>query len=567
MGEALSRSLDFWRHRRPMLVGGCLLLLLGPASGLSSVLADVPAAPAPASALPSGLKALAPQIAPAPPPAAAAPAAAAAPSPAKPASDKQAKNGAAPVVDASADMLSKLGQLEKLMFGTSQPSIPLAYRLDRLESEVFHQTNPEWPPAQRVDRLSKILLGGGGTNGAATPAQALSQMGAAAVGMPALAPQLSPSTPLPPGAQVNEPMQQVSPYLPLPLEASSPEFTKLLNRQQLEDYGLDLINEARVQVGLKSLTKDDIAYKVAKDLVADLCKRNCAMHENNLGENPDVRYTKAGGVDCLVESVASIRLKQRPIPNKQLVYGIVKQLLDHQDDREGLLNPHASHFGFTFDVTQGGDHIIACTETVVKEAQVDPIPTTVHVGEKLDIKGRINEPYRFQKVTVAWEGMTSPPEDSDPDEEAAPFFPPLDYEAYAQHSEHDYQKAVRILQITGMGLALAGGVFMPPVALAAPLIMAAPPPKPKAVSEIPVRRGVHSDGFSFDLKLPLSKDNKEGIYYITIWAKGEVDQVPFAVSRRAVVATTGSDHVSKPEKETLQMKIHNPGDAARQDTQ
>lgn len=531
----------------------------GPAH-LAAVAADAPLPPPQAVAQPAGLKSLKPVVAPTSAPAAA-------PTSVQSSGGSSAKTTTAPAspttaagADSTADMLAKLAQLEKIMFGASQPNIPLAYRLDRLESEVFHQTNPDWQPKARVDRLSKTLLGGGGIPAVPalpTTASMPSLTPMPSGSLPALDPSLG-GTPLPPINQqsADNGSPAASPYLPVPVEAGSAEFTKPLSRQQLEAYGLELINEARLQVGLKPLMEDDIAAKVARDLVADLCKRDCVMHQNSLGENPDVRYTKAGGVDCMVESLASTKLKRRPIPNKALVYNLVKQLLDHQDDRDALLNVHASHFGFSFDISQPGDRIIACAETVVREGQVDSVPATVRVGEKIDIKGHLNESCKFAKITVAWEGLTSPPDDSDPDEEATPYFPPLDYEAYACHGEHDFAKAEQVLKITGMAVALAGGVFIPPVALAAPLIAFAPPPKPKALSEIPVHRGVHSNGSSFDMKLPLSKENKEGIYYITVWAKGETDQAPFAVSRRAVVATSGSDHATKSsnEKENVQIK-------------
>ena len=523
--------------------------------------ADLPA-PAPTPVPESkALKPLAPKIAPTPTPQTTPTSTQAGDKSAAQASTKNAH----PADSANAgDMLEQLSKLEKVMFGASQPSIPLAYRLDRLESEVFHQTNPQWTSKARIDRLSGILLGGGSNSAAPAP----TATGSAA--MPATAPAyVSPTlppadggTPLPPAGESKQTgFQSTSPYLPVPPEISSPEFSKALDRQQLEAYALQLINQGRTQVGLRSLEADDTAYKVAKDLVADLCKRNCVMHINSLGENPDVRYTKAGGSDCIVESLTTLKLKGRPTPSKELVYNIVRQLLEHQDDREALFSSHASHFGFTFDISAPGDHIIACAETVTREGHVDALPSTIHVGDKVDIKGRVNEPYKFQRITIAWEGLTSPPEDNDPDDEAAPFFPPLDYEAYACHAEHDFQKAERVLQYTGMALALAGGLFVPPVALAAPLIAAAPPSKPKAISEIPVHRGVHSDGYSFDVKIPVAKENKEGIYYITVWAKSEVDQAPFAISRRAVVATTGTDHTAaKPmaeRKEEVQMKVKN----------
>ena len=55
----------------------------------------------------------------------------------------------------------------------------------------------------------------------------------------------------------------------------------------------------------------------------------------------------------------------------------------------------------------------------------------------------MHEPYKFAKVTVAWEGPShNLPTASDETEEALPYFPPLDYVGYAHKSEHDYSTAM-----------------------------------------------------------------------------------------------------------------------------
>src|SRR5262249_2642483 len=149
---------------------------------------------------------------------------------------------------------------------------------------------------------------------------------------------------------------------------------------------------------------------------------------------------------------------------------------------------------------------------IIKQGDVAPIPAEANVGDKLDLKGVITGPYKFARITVAWEGiLPASADDAEEQDEALPYFPPLDYEAYARRSEHDWQKGKQALQLAGITLAIAGGIFMPPVALAAPLIAATgnSTMQPKAVSEIPVRGGVHVDGAAFSHKLPLSKDNKE----------------------------------------------------------
>ena len=489
-----------------------------------------------------------------PPVAPARPAAAAAKAPAKaPASAKAAANSS------TSAKYAQVSELEKLMFGEAHANIPIEYRLDRLESEVFHHTNPEWEPTKRIDRLNETLIGGGKstspTNTAGSGSQAVPSSAQAPYPPGQLPPNLSErEPPLPP-----ELVPPLNSGLPAPLQSesqpyygassqdlNSPEFQKVIPRGQLEQYGLQEINAARATRGLGPLEWDELAYKVATSLVNDLCKRNTVAHQNAAGENPDVRYTKAGGTDSIVESIIAEKTSTKPTPNKAMVYKTISLLMKNQDDREAFFSPHATGLALNFNLSSARDKLITCFEVVTKHAEISEIPNEVKVGDKIEVTGVMRPGYTFKKITVAWEGLDSNgASDAEEQDEALPYFAPLDYEAFARKSEHDWDKATRLLQMGGIGLALAGGIFIPPVALAAPLIAAsAGTMKPHAVSDIPVRGGVRVDGAMFTHRVPISKNDKDGIYYITIWATTDSDDKPVPISRRAVIAKASSATVS-----------------------
>lgn len=454
------------------------------------------------------------------------------------------------------DKYSQVSELEKLMFGVAQPNIPVEYRLDRLESEVFHTTNPHWSIKQRIDQLNDTLVGNG-TPGASPsypkpparfvdPAAADPQYGmqSAPYGDPNQQQYGADGTPFgneqtPPPAVSNE-----ANYMPAPSgDLNSREFQKELSAAQGQQYALELINDSRAQQGLQALELDETAAKVASEIVADNCKRNTVAHLNFDGDNPDVRYTKLGGTDCLVETLAAAKTDRKPVINKSLIYGIIKDMTSHQDDRDALFGSHATHGAFSLDWSSGHDKTIACAEIVTKQASVAATPREVHVGEKLEVKGVMTGPYKFSRISVAWEGAMPASDDGEQQDEALPYFPPLDYEAFAKHTERDWQRGKQVLQLVGITAAVAAGVFFPPAALAAPLIAASAPGmnRPKALSEIPIRGGVKVDGAAFSHKFPISKDDKEGIYYVTIWANSDADPMPFAISRRAIVAKPSAD--------------------------
>jgi len=459
----------------------------------------------------------------------------------------------------AAENSAQVSELERLMFGEPQPKIPIEYRLDRLESEVFHSTNPDWDISRRIDRLNQTLVGSGGATtptaplpyppdnnpyptaagapyppGSATPYQGNDPSGQP--GLPYN--QQAGNYPTPNYSQ--EPLpQKPAVSMPPPPNVDTPEFQNELPKPEAEKYALDRVNQMRTHNGLPGLLWDDTAHKVAEQHVSDLCNRNTVSHHNAAGENPDMRYTKAGGTDALLESIVSLKANGNVRFNKAIVAKIIEEQIRSQDDRDAMLSPHATRFAFSFSNTQKADRLIACTEIVTDQAELESIPNEVKVGDKVEIKGVIKGPYKFLKITLAWEGISANGDISAAEEqdEALPYFPPLDYTAFAKRSEHDWDKAIRLAQLGGIGIALAGGLFFPPVALAAPLIAASGSNmKPKAVSDIPIKGGVKISGNAFEHKAVISKDNKEGIYYITVWVQADSDPTPIAISRRAIIA-------------------------------
>lgn len=515
-------SFPFDQFRRATTVVVVAALLLG--QSCWSIALAAPAAPASPTSKPAApLKPLTPKVAPAMPPVA------------PPIKKAEPSTAAQP----SIQVQNQVAELEKLMFGEAKPSIPLEYRLDRLESETFHSTNPEWEVSRRVERLTQTLIGNG--------TQAPMPTTADAPYPPTATPQLpynqqTDSYPTPDYTQQQQPQQAAAPKRtvasPPPPDLDAAEFQRELPRVEAEKYALNVVNEIRNYNGLPELVWDEVAHKVAQQHVSDLASRNTVSHHSSSGDNPDVRYTKAGGHDALLESLVSLKANGRVPLNKAIVYKIVHELTNSQDDRDALLSQHATRFAFSFaNNSPRNDKLIACTEIVTDQADLEPIPSEVRVGEKIDIKGTIKGPYKFQKITLAWEGMNNMPNSEEEQDEALPYFPPLDYTAYAKRAERDWDKAVRMLQLGGMGLAIAGGMFIPPVALAAPLIAAAAPAgRPKAMSDIPVKGGVKVSGSSFEHRTTISKDDKEGIYYITVWVQADGETAPIAISRRAVVA-------------------------------
>ena len=104
-----------------------------------------------------------------------------------------------------------------------------------------------------------------------------------------------------------------------------------------------------------------------------------------------------------------------------------------------------------------------------------------------------------------------------------------------------------ILKGVGIAAAIAGGVFMPPVALAAPLIAVSGSGsgEHKPASEIPVKGGVKLEGSVFETKVPLSNEGKDGLYYLTVWGSEGQGGKPVPISRRVIYVSGGKEDTAQ----------------------
>ena len=202
-------------------------------------------------------------------------------------------------------------------------------------------------------------------------------------------------------------------------------------------------------------------------------------------------------------------------------------------------------FGFDFGFDKNKNKAIACLEIISKHGIFHQIPKEITVGEKITVKGMILKPYKFDRITLAWEAydIDKDTKDSTPKGENSnditTYFPPLDYVAYANKSQAHHETAVNTLKTLGMIAAVAGGMFIPPVALVAPLIAMSGSntiSEPKQQSDIPLHGGIKVEGQVFSGNIQVSNHGKQGLYYVSIWARQDNSAKLICVSRRTVIA-------------------------------
>ncbi|MBZ0189383.1 MAG: hypothetical protein K8F91_24270 [Candidatus Obscuribacterales bacterium] len=432
------------------------------------------------------------------------------------------------------DAYPAVGQLEELTFGQVNAGYTIEERLTGLETAIFARTFQADSLFDRTERLKKTLLG----------QDALDSGGAAYDTMP-------PGWIEGPTADLQADSEELA-YLDE--IASDPENQEAQPLSILGEFALELINLERRKRNMPALENEELLQKMADAHLQDLVGRGVISHSNSKGHNPDRRYSLLGGTNAISESLVSLNtadLRSSKL-TKAAVASVIKKMMKRQDDREALLAPESTHVALALGEAGGGTRIFACAEIMTKRGKLNAIPRSSKLGAKIDVEGVVFEPYKFERITLAFEENqdTSVPEDPAGDE-ALPYFPPLDYTAYKEKSEKDFSKAITALKAVGLIAAIAGGMFVPPVALAAPLIiMAGPDPtEMKPASDIPVHGGVKVNGNTFSGHIPLSNDHQKGLYYVTVWGTLGDGARPVVISRRIVLASDEDEKDNDEERQ------------------
>ena len=237
--------------------------------------------------------------------------------------------------DGRSDSYPSISKMEVIVFGQARPGQPIEERLSGLEQAIFHATFTSQSLFDRTQKLKLTILG------PSEPVQDENQ---------------DLTTALPGAPLVSSPGKQVPLSEPeltfFELVAQKAENQVPIDSQDLPKFALQLVNEARTQMNFLPLTTDKIASSMAQEQIADLYKRKVVSHTNGRGINPDLRYTRLGGDGAVMESVVSLKPGQVRDNKytKALVAHVLKLLIDRQDDRDALLSPDATGFGFALTV-------------------------------------------------------------------------------------------------------------------------------------------------------------------------------------------------------------------------
>src|SRR5262249_27561828 len=154
-------------------------------------------------------------------------------------------------------------------------------------------------------------------------------------------------------------------------------------------FALELANYMRSEMGLAPFTVDPTATKMAQVHASDLAKRNLVSHANANGENPDLRYTKSGGSDAVIESIVSLPGQSGSKMTRSQIAKLMKLLLEREDDREAVMSVDATALGFSASFMSNNSSLLGCLEIVTKHGAMQTVNEPISVGDKVELKGTV----------------------------------------------------------------------------------------------------------------------------------------------------------------------------------
>ena len=309
-----------------------------------------------------------------------------------------------------------------------------------------------------------------------------------------------------------------------------------LSDQEFINEVYNQINNTRSFKGLLPLALEETARLVANDHANYLVDNNSLSYFNNKNQGPDERYTTYGGTGAIIEIINGFKKEKEDVEiilTKQLAKQLVEALTLSEDDSKVLFSLHINFFAFGFLRSKDNKLFVGVCEFITKGGDFKPLNPGLNFGEKLSVSGKVNLPYKFKAVSIAYYDMDYIDNDSDSinTENLKPYFPPQDYIAFGDNSK---RKLINILKGIGFIGAIGGAPFTGgATSLLAPIflhsIQAGPP------REIPLKSGIKANSKGdFSGLIELNYKNMPGLYFISILAEQDGVEYPLVISRRTV---------------------------------
>jgi uncharacterized protein YkwD len=169
--------------------------------------------------------------------------------------------------------------------------------------------------------------------------------------------------------------------------------TTVLDLAALQQYMLRLINEERVKANLDPVAWSDFAATVAQAHANEMAQNGYMSHWNLDGYGPDVRYSKANGMEWAQENVFMSwqRLDNgTPVPIQNWASAVLQgheSLMNSPGHRANILSPEHTHVGVGIAYNPATGEFRIAQEFLNQYLNIKPLPSSVSVNDKVTLEG------------------------------------------------------------------------------------------------------------------------------------------------------------------------------------
>jgi uncharacterized protein YkwD len=184
---------------------------------------------------------------------------------------------------------------------------------------------------------------------------------------------------------------------------------------RLEKMVVDQINQDRAAYGLPPVTWDPVAAAAAMQHVQEEADEGYISHWGMDGSKPQLRYTRAGGLDVVQEN-ESVSLFDQGMAGVT-IEEIGREVIKHEalmmaepagDDghKKNILNPH--HTGVGVAIAAGRHGIAMAEEFTNHYTTMTPLPRVALPGSVIILQGKIHRTVELAYILATWEEAPHP---------------------------------------------------------------------------------------------------------------------------------------------------------------
>ncbi len=231
---------------------------------------------------------------------------------------------------------------------------------------------------------------------------------------------IAPATPFTPtssapvsGATVAAPAPAATQPAPSPAAAPVTD-SAAPNLPALAARMLELVNADRAANGLQPVAWDDTAALAGQLHSEEMAEFGYMSHWNMDGYGPEVRYSRAGGLDIAQENVYRLVYQWEdgrgaPIDNWEKVLSDAQAaLMNSPGHRRNILAPEHTHLGVGIAYNAATGNVAISQEFVNRYVTIEPLPKRAQGGDRLVVRGALLPGSADPLVNIAYQPFPAP---------------------------------------------------------------------------------------------------------------------------------------------------------------